>query len=89
MAGSLSTELTNRPHWHDDPPFVNIIIQSGIERSPQLPDVPALGELAGEKEKPLVALVAASAEFICDFVGTPGIPEDRLSVLRKAFMDAL
>lgn len=90
MGGSWGTLIAQRPHWLKEPRLVNIIMQGGIKRSPHLTDVPALGELVtSEKDKRLVLLIDAGNQTARPFIGPPGIPQDQLNLLRRAFDSAL
>jgi tripartite-type tricarboxylate transporter receptor subunit TctC len=90
MAGSLTSLLATRPHWVKEG-FVNLLIQSGIERSPDLPDVPSHGEFATtEIDKQMVLLVdAPNTAWGRGYVAPPGTPADRVQILRQAFDKAL
>ncbi len=65
---------------------VNIIVQFGLKRLPELKDVPTAVELArnDEERKVLTAIMAAS-EIGISFFTAPGTPADRVNVLRRAF----
>jgi tripartite-type tricarboxylate transporter receptor subunit TctC len=91
MGGSYSSLVTMRPHWlQQEPYFVNVIVQSGENRSPQLPDVPTIVELAqSEGDKQLARMVGASNIVGRPYVAPPGVPADRLKTLREAFAKAL
>lgn len=53
-------------------------------------DVPLAGDLAQtERGKSMIALIEALSEISRLTAGPPGIPEDRLQVLREAYMAAL
>ncbi|MEE8472108.1 MAG: tripartite tricarboxylate transporter substrate-binding protein, partial [Dehalococcoidia bacterium] len=91
MGGSYSSLVTMRPHWlEQEPPFVVIPVQSGEVRNPALPDVPTIVELVtGEDAKTLARLVGAANEVGRPYVAPPGIPADRLKILRDAFAQAM
>ena len=70
--------------------FVRVLSQTGRKRDPRLSDVPTVHELMEEYKTPestrrLAALVLASGEFGRPIVATPGIPSDRVKMLREAF----
>ncbi|MDP7240268.1 MAG: tripartite tricarboxylate transporter substrate-binding protein, partial [Dehalococcoidia bacterium] len=73
-----------------EPHFVGIPVQSGEVRNPALPDVPTIVELvSGEGNKALARLIGAANEVGRPYVAPPGIPADRLKILRDAFAKAL
>jgi tripartite-type tricarboxylate transporter receptor subunit TctC len=80
--GSLKT---SEPEWIKEKK-VRIIIQHGFERHRELPDVPRLIEQAkNDADKQALELVMASQEFAKPYFAPPGVPADRLAILRKAF----
>lgn len=71
--------------------FVQVLVQTARKRDPRLPDVPTIWELMERHRTPetarrLVRVLLASEELGRPYVGPPGIPEDRLRILREAFM---
>src|SRR6185369_3413237 len=74
--------------------FARILMQTGQTRDARLSDVPTLGELMDEFKTPemerrLVPLVMAATDFGRPIVAPPGIPSDRLSLLREAFLKTM
>src|ERR1700722_9368601 len=65
---------------------VNFLVQSGTRRDKRLPDVPLVTELARNDEQRRVFQLFSSAPALGQpYVAPPGLPADRLDVLRKAF----
>jgi tripartite-type tricarboxylate transporter receptor subunit TctC len=74
--------------------FVRVLFQTGKKRDTRLADVPTVQELIDEYKTPeatrrLASLVLASGEFGRPIVATPGIPADRVKILRDAFAKTL
>jgi len=74
--------------------FVRILMQTGQIRDPRLADVPTLHELMDEfktreADRRLVPMVLAANDFGRPIVAPPGIPADRLKILREAFLKTL
>lgn len=74
--------------------FVRIIVQGGSKRDERLPDVPTVYELMEKQRTPeaikrLARVLLSPADIGRPIVGTPGIPADRVKLLRVAFMKAL
>jgi tripartite-type tricarboxylate transporter receptor subunit TctC len=66
------------------------LVVDGLTRDPLLPDVPTLLEFAGdERQKAAVRLISASADFARAFFTPPGVPEARVTALRKAFDETM
>jgi len=74
--------------------FVNVLIQTGSKRDARIKDTPTIYELmdkynTGEAGRRLAKAVLASGEFGRPIVGPPGIPADRVKILRDAFDKAI
>ena len=74
--------------------FVQVLTQTGKKRDPRLPDVPTVYELMEEYRTPestrrLAAVVLAAGEFGRPIVVTPGVPAERVKILREAFSKTL
>ena len=66
------------------------IIQSGRQRDPRLPDTPTIHELMDRYKTPeagrrLATVMLAADELGRPMLGSPGIPADRVKILREAF----
>jgi tripartite-type tricarboxylate transporter receptor subunit TctC len=82
---SWSTMKASRPHWIREK-LLNVIVQMGIEKLPDLPDVPAALDLVTDAEKKQVlTLILLRQEPGRPVAAPPGIPADRLAALRSAF----
>ena len=80
---SWSTLQSTRPDWVRDK-RVNILVQCTFERV--LPDVPTVLELARTPDdRALLAFYTSSSEIGRSFLGPPGMPADRVALLRQAF----
>ncbi|HVO92354.1 MAG TPA: hypothetical protein VMT22_05905, partial [Terriglobales bacterium] len=70
--------------------FTNVLIQTGIKRDPRLKDTPTIYELmdrykANEAGRKLTKVILASGDFGRPIVAPPGVPADRVKILRDAF----
>ena len=75
------------PDWIRDKK-INIVVQYGLKRHPDLPDVPTCVEIARTPEEAQILKAVVNATEIGKAVLTsPGVPADRVEMLRKAFMD--
>ena len=84
LGGTLGSLLAGRPTWIRDG-YVNVLLQYGVERSPRLPDVPAVGEWANAEQRDALALVFAPQRMGRPIVAPPNVPADRIVTLQKAF----
>jgi tripartite-type tricarboxylate transporter receptor subunit TctC len=65
---------------------IKIILQTQPERHPDLPDAPSITEYGNTPEdRQVTALYASGSGVGRSLLGPPGIPADRLKVLRNAF----
>jgi tripartite-type tricarboxylate transporter receptor subunit TctC len=86
---SWSSVKSTHPTWLRDKK-INILVQLALEKHPDLPDVPLVTELAKtDEQRQVLKLIFARQVMGRPFLAPPGIPQDRVEVLRKAFMDAL
>jgi tripartite-type tricarboxylate transporter receptor subunit TctC len=85
---SWSSIISTRPEWVRDKK-INILLQFADEKHPDLPDVPLVTELAKtERQNQMLDLILSSQTMARPFAAPPGVPAERISALRKAFMDA-
>ena len=77
----------NGTKWFSDNQ-VNILVQFGIAKSPDLPDVPlARDMLKSQEDKDVLDMIVLPQEFGRPFIAPPGTPADRMAIYRKAFKD--
>jgi tripartite-type tricarboxylate transporter receptor subunit TctC len=82
---SWSTIKASRPHWIKDK-LLNVIVQMGLQKLAELPDVPSALELVTDAEsKEVLELILIRQEAGRPFAAPPGVPADRLAALRRAF----
>lgn len=65
----------------------NGIVRAIAQTSPYLPDVPVLKQVLPPTSpaRPLLALVTTPSQIGLPLMGPPGVPADRLEILRKAY----
>jgi tripartite-type tricarboxylate transporter receptor subunit TctC len=69
---------------------IHILVQLSLEKHPDLPDVPLVMDLAKTPEQKGILKVIFTRQVMGrPFLAPPGIPEDRLKALRKAFTDTM
>jgi tripartite-type tricarboxylate transporter receptor subunit TctC len=89
FANAFADLKTQRPEWIRDK-TVRIIVQHGLEKSPELPDVPLLIDLAQtDSDREALKLLLARQEFAKPIFAPPGIPPERLTILRRAFDESM
>lgn len=90
-AGTVSAYVGREPTrtWIKNG-FVRALVQSGAKRYPRLPDVPTAYELmetykASDATKRLARVLLSSGDLGRPFIAPPGMPAERVKVLREAF----
>jgi tripartite-type tricarboxylate transporter receptor subunit TctC len=74
--------------------YVRVLMQTGKQRDPRLPDAPTIWELMNEYKTPeagkrLAAIILAVGAFGRPYVSSPGLPPDRAKILQGAFKKTL
>jgi tripartite-type tricarboxylate transporter receptor subunit TctC len=78
-----------RSEWLKDGKL-NILVQFGLEKEPDLPEVPLIVDLArNEQERKILSFVAADNNMARPFYMPPKVPADRLAAFRQAFDDTM
>jgi hypothetical protein len=74
-----------RPDWLRDKK-INVIMQFGLEKSRELPDVPlVLDYVKNTEDRQLMELLMGTMAVARPFMAPPGVPEGRATALRRAF----
>jgi tripartite-type tricarboxylate transporter receptor subunit TctC len=86
---SWSSLKSYKPDWIAGKK-VNVPVQLNLTRSPDLPDVPLIGDFAAtERQHQILKLVLSRQVMGRPFMAPPAIPADRQAALRKAFADTM
>jgi tripartite-type tricarboxylate transporter receptor subunit TctC len=82
---SWSSLKSLKPDWIAQKKVV-MPVQLNLTKSPDLPDVPILGEFATtERQRQIMRLVLSRQTMGRPFVAPPGLPPERAAALRAAF----
>jgi hypothetical protein len=69
---------------------INIVLQIGTAKSPELPSVPSIMDYArNDLDRNALELLLAPGAFAWPFVVPPGVPADRIALLRAAFDETM
>ena len=86
---SWSSVVATHKHWVDEKK-INILVQLSLSRHADLPSAPLVTDLAStEEQKQIFRLVFARQPMGRPFLAPPGIPAERVTILRRAFMETL
>jgi tripartite-type tricarboxylate transporter receptor subunit TctC len=67
---------------------INLLLQAGIEKNADLPDLPRMLDLAkNEEDRKVLEIFAAPSLVGRSFVAPSGVPKERVDKLRAAFME--
>ena len=86
---SWSSIKTNHPEWVKDG-TLKLLVQLSLEKHPDMPDVPLIMDFVKtEEQRGVMRLVFARQVMGRPFLAPPGVPAERIALLRKAFMDTM
>jgi tripartite-type tricarboxylate transporter receptor subunit TctC len=86
---SWSTLKSRHPQWLDRK-LVNILVQAGLKKQPELAGVPLALDLTNDPEKlQILKLFLSTQEMARPFAAPPDIPPERRSALTSAFERAV
>lgn len=78
-----------RAEWLRDKK-INVLLQTGLDKAPDLPDVPRLVDLAGnDEQRQILELFSQPGKVGRSLVAPPALPPQRLAELRAAFAATL
>ena len=78
-----------KPEWVKDNKIIPLM-QMRLFKHPDLPDVPLMIDLAGSPDvRKIFELISITGEIGRPFLTGPGVPADRVTVLRRAFDDTM
>ncbi len=80
-----STWHAAKPDWVKEGKIVPLV-QIGLKKEADIPNVPLLTDLAtNDEQRAMFAFTAAPVAMQQPFAGPPGMPPERLAILRRAF----
>jgi tripartite-type tricarboxylate transporter receptor subunit TctC len=84
-SNSWTSWKATRPDWIAEKK-INILVQIGLAKAPDLPEVPLLMDLGTHAEdRALLRVLSASTNIGRPIFTTPGAPPERVEALRRAF----
>jgi tripartite-type tricarboxylate transporter receptor subunit TctC len=90
ICGNLwSTLKSGRPDWVSKG-YVNVFIQTGLDKHPELGEIPWIMDLVKKPEdRQFLEVLFAPMRMGRPFAAPPGTPPERLKLLRTAFLNTL
>jgi tripartite-type tricarboxylate transporter receptor subunit TctC len=84
-SNSWASWKSTHPDWVRDKKII-VLVQIGLKRAPDLPDVPLLYELAhNDMDRQVLTFLSADTAIARSLVVTPDTPPERVEALRRAF----
>jgi hypothetical protein len=89
ISQSWSSLKVDKADWINNE-MINVIVQIGRQKHPDLPNVPLITDyIEGTENKAIWSVMLSMAALGRPIVVPPDVPDDRLALLRKAFDDTL
>src|SRR2546430_4643781 len=86
---SWSSIKSNHPQWVKDG-TIRLLVQLSLEKHADLPQVPLIMDmLKTPEQRAVLRLIFARQVMGRPFLAPPGVPAERLAILRRAFMDTM
>jgi tripartite-type tricarboxylate transporter receptor subunit TctC len=86
---SWSSVKSTRGSWLTDKK-ITVLVQLALAKHPDLPDAPLVTDLAKtDEQRQILRLIFARQALGRPYLAPPGVPPQRVAVLRKAFMDTM
>src|SRR3954454_7127533 len=84
-SNSWASWKATRPQWLAEKKIV-VLVQVGVKRSPELPDIPTMQDLGkNDLDKRVLTFISVDSAISRPLVTSPGVPPDRVEALRRAF----
>ena len=86
---SWSSVASTRKTWLESG-SIKVLVQLALEKHRDLPDVPLIMDYAKtDEQRAMLRLIFSRAALGCPFLAPPGVPEERVAILRKAFDETM
>jgi tripartite-type tricarboxylate transporter receptor subunit TctC len=84
-SNSWASWKSTKPEWLKEKKII-MLVQVGLKRDPELPDVPLLLELvSNDLDRKVMTFLSAETAISRALVTTPDVPPERIEALRRAF----
>jgi tripartite-type tricarboxylate transporter receptor subunit TctC len=88
-SNSWASWKSTRPQWLAEKKVI-VLVQVGVKRNPELPDVPTLQDLAkNDADRQVLTFISADTAISRPLVTCAGVPPERVEALRRAFDAAM
>jgi tripartite-type tricarboxylate transporter receptor subunit TctC len=84
-SNSWASWKSTRPLWLSEKKIV-ILVQVGVKRNPELPDIPTMQDLANnDMDRQVLTFISVDSAISRPLVTNAGVPRERVEALRRAF----
>jgi tripartite-type tricarboxylate transporter receptor subunit TctC len=84
-SNSWASWKSTRPQWLAENKIM-ILVQVGVKRNPELPDVPTMQDLGkNDLDKRVLTFISVDTAISRPLVTNGGVPRERVEALRRAF----
>jgi tripartite-type tricarboxylate transporter receptor subunit TctC len=88
-SNSWASWKSTRPQWLAEKKVI-VLVQVGVKRNPELPDIPTLQDLAkSDADRQVLTFISADTAISRPLVTSAGVPAERVEALRRAFDAAM
>src|SRR5207344_873821 len=88
-SNSWASWKSTRPQWLAEKKVI-VLVQVGVKRNPDLPDIPTLQDLAkNEADRQVLTFISVDTAISRPLVTSAGVPPERVEALRRAFDTAM
>lgn len=88
-SGNITSFTLTHPDWLPKKQ-ITVLAQVGAKPDPEFPGVPLITDLAKtDEDRQVLKLISSPLELGQPFLAPPGVPQDRLALLRTAFQQTL
>src|SRR3954453_13089408 len=88
-SNSWASWKSTRPQWLAEKKVI-ILVQVGVRRNPELPDIPTLQDLAkNDSDRQVLTFISADTAISRPLVTSAGVSPERVEALRRAFDAAM
>src|SRR5438445_1371555 len=88
-SNSWASWKSTRPQWLAEKKVI-VLVQVGVKRNAELPDIPTLQDLAkNDADRQVLTFISADTAISRPLVTNAGVPRERVEALRRAFDAAM
>jgi tripartite-type tricarboxylate transporter receptor subunit TctC len=88
-SNSWASWKSTRPQWLAEKKVI-VLVQVGVKRNPELPDIPTMQDLGkNDIDRQVLLFISADSAISRPLVTNAGVPPERVEALRRAFNETM